>query len=313
MQDFSYRASLKNPAVEEPIDLLVHRPLGYLLARLCYRTPITPDQLTVASMLIGIASGALVIASIGKPGLGFLPHAAALFVLSAVVDCSDGQLARMRQSSSRYGRMLDGAVDAVVQVSVVPAAVLHMFVRRGGFSSREAIAWAIAGVFAVLAGVRHTTLYDQYKNLWTRNATDKRTDCDDREDLERDVAEARAKGPLSWVDLARFSLFSTHLSLVEATMRVVDPAVPARFRAMPEQSPERAARYQSLNRALMRCWSFYGVGTHIFTMALALSMDRLELYILLRLGLFNAALLALVPAQRAASRAFFLPAETNTK
>jgi hypothetical protein len=44
-------------------------------------------------------------------------------------------------------------------------------------------------------------------------------------------------------------------------------------------------------------------------MALALSVDLLELYILLRLALFNAALLALIPAQRAASRAFFRPTE----
>jgi phosphatidylglycerophosphate synthase len=305
MTDLSYRASLKNPAVEEPVDLLVHRPLGYLLARLCYPTAITPDQLTIGSMLVGVLAGALVIASIGVPGPAHLPLAAGLFVLSAVIDCSDGQLARMRRSSSRYGRMLDGAVDTVVQLAVAPAAIVHLCVREGAKSPAAGLAWAVAGALTVLVGVRHTTLYDHYKNLWTRNATPRASDCDDLEDLERDIAEAREKGPLSWIDQARFGLYRTHLNLVASTLRSVDPAVPPRFRDMPAYSEERAAQYRSLNARLMRAWSFFGVGTHIFTMASALALDHLEWYILARLGLFNLALLAIVPRQRAASRAFF--------
>lgn len=303
--DLSYRSSLKHVAVEEPIDLLVHRPLGYVLARLCYPTRISPDQLTVVSMLLGIAAGALIYASVGRDGYGFLPHAALLFVLSAIVDCSDGQLARMRRSSSRLGRMLDGAVDAVVQIAVVPAGIVHMFARLGGASQWHAWAWAVAGVLAVLGGMRHTTLYDQYKNLWVRNATPSTVDCDDVDDLERDIAEARAKGPLSWLDLFRFNFYRTHLALVAATMRVVDPYVPERFRSMPAYSDDGARRYRSLNTALMRAWSFFGVGTHIFTMALALAVNRLEAYIVLRLVLFNVALVALVPAQRRASQQYF--------
>ncbi len=308
MVDLSYRSSLKNVAVEEPIDLLVHRPLGYVIARLCYPTPITPDQLTIVSMLIGVAAGALVGASVGRAGSAFLPHAAALFVLSAVIDCSDGQLARMRQSSSRFGRMLDGAVDAVVQVAFVPAAIVHMFVRRGGFSQADAWLWALGGGVAVLAGMRHTTIYDQYKNLWARNATAKHADCDDLEDLEQEIAQARAKGPLSWMDLFRFAMYRTHLQLVAATMRWIDPHVPARFRAMPAFSAQSGQRYEALNRGLMRAWSFFGVGTHIFAMAVCIAVNRLEAYIVLRVVLFNLALVALIPAQRRASREFFAAA-----
>lgn len=309
--DLSYRSSLKNIAVEEPVDLLLHRPLGYVLARLCYPTRITPDQLTIVSMLLGIAAGALIYASVGREGFGHLPLAALLFVLSAIVDCSDGQLARMRRSSSRLGRMLDGAVDAVVQIAVVPAGIVHLFVRRGGVSRWDAWAWAIAGVLAVLGGMRHTTLYDQYKNLWVRNATPSNVDCDDVDDLERDIAEARAKGPLSWLDLFRFNFYRTHLALVAATMRIADPFVPERFRAMPAYSEESAARYRALNEGLMRGWSFFGVGTHILTMAIAIAVNRLEAYIVLRLVLFNVALAALVPAQRRASRAFFRAEPTS--
>lgn len=305
MPDLSFRSSLKNIAVEEPIDLFVHRPLGYVIARLCYPTPITPDQLTIVSMLVGVASGALLWLSVARNDSALLPLAAALFVLSAIIDCSDGQLARMRQSSSTFGRMLDGAVDAVVQISVVPAAIAHLFVRRGGFSSGEAWGWAFAGVLAVLTGLRHTTLYDHYKNLWSRNATSKHSDCDDMDDFERSLAEAKAKGPLSAMDLFRFTLYRTHLTLVAATIRWVDPYVPARFKDMPAYSEARAQRYAAMNRGLMRGWSFFGVGTHIFTMAVSVAFNKLEAYIILRLVVFNLALAVLVPLQRRASKAYF--------
>jgi len=42
-----------------------------------------------------------------------------LVFLSAVFDCADGQLARMRKSSSPFGRMLDGIADLVVSIAVV--------------------------------------------------------------------------------------------------------------------------------------------------------------------------------------------------
>ena len=55
----------------------------------------------------------------------------------------------------------------------------------------------------------------------------------------------------------------------------------------------------------MRAWSFYGIGTHIFGLGVAMMTDQLALYVFFRAVVFNLALLALVPAQRRASRAFF--------
>jgi phosphatidylglycerophosphate synthase len=305
MPDLSYRASLKNPAVEEPIDLLLHRPLGYLIARICYPTPVSPDALTLASMLVGLAAGACIACSFGSAHAVYMPIAAVLFVASAVIDCSDGQLARMRQSSSRYGRMLDGAVDAVVQTAVVPLAVAQMVWRRGGLHTASTWAWMIAAIAAVLLGVRHTTLYDQYKNLWSRNTDSNPRDCDDLEDLQREELAARGRGPLSLMDWFRFSMYRVHLTLVRQTMQWMDPAVPLRFCDMPPYSTERSTHYRSLNQKLMRAWSFFGIGTHIFTMALSLLFERLEAYVLLRLIGFSLVLVVLVPAQRAASRQFF--------
>lgn len=308
MPDLSYRASLKNPAVEEPVDLLIHRPLGYLIARLAYPTAISPDALTLLSMAVGISSGVCVALAFGANHSQWMPMAASLFVLSAVIDCSDGQLARMRQSSSRYGRMLDGAVDAVVQTAVVPLAVAQMVWRRGGLHGTANVLWLVAAIAALLLGVRHTTLYDHYKNLWSRNTDPTPKDCDDLEDLQREEQDARARGrgKLAVLDWFRFAMYGVHLNLVRQTIAFIDPAVPPSFKSMPTYSDERAQLYRSLNQRLMRGWSFFGIGTHIFAMAVSLFCERLEAYVLLRLIGFSLVLLILVPLQRRASRRFFL-------
>lgn len=312
MADLSFRATIKPLEVEEIVDLLVHRPVAHLIARGSYSTPITPDQLTWTSMFVGLASGACAWRSFltGHPMMGW---AGALLILSAVVDCADGQLARMRRSSSTFGRMLDGAVDAVVQLAVVPATVAHVWWRHGGpgpaslggHPAWEAPAWLALAAVAVASGVAHTGMYDIFKNVYLHHTQPQRKEGDDEEDFDAARQRAQARG-MSLVDRFRFGAYRQHLDLERALRRAADPTVPARFRDMAPYSDEGAARYRALHRSVMRAWSFYGVGTHIFWLGLAMMTDRVEWYLALRAVALNAALWGwVIPAQRRASRAFF--------
>ena len=62
----------------------------------------TPIQLTLLGMLIGIAGGALLYGE----RLGFL--AFALLIIYGIIDSADGQLARMTGQVTELGRVLDG-------------------------------------------------------------------------------------------------------------------------------------------------------------------------------------------------------------
>ncbi len=317
MADLSFRAMLKPLDVEEVIDVALHRPLAYAITRIAYPTPITPDQITWLSMFVGIAAGAAAWSSfaLGAPRMGL---AGSLFILSAVFDCSDGQLARLRGTSSSFGRMLDGAVDAVVQAAVVPAAIAHAWWRVGGPSPAAppagvslawmpASLWLVLGALAIVTGLAHTILYDHYKNVYLHLTQPVRKEGDDPEDVAA-AWETRAVGPRSVGDWLRFVVARPYLIRQRALFDWIDPHLPTRFRDMPAYSPETAARFKREQRGLMRAWTFYGIGTHIFTLSVAMMFDRVDLYILARLVLFNGALIALVPAQRRASRAFFTPA-----
>jgi phosphatidylglycerophosphate synthase len=91
-------------------------PAAWLLAAL-HRAPLTPDGLSLASLVLGLASCAAFAAWPGSTGVwvGF-----ALGQLAYIVDCMDGMLARTRGGSA-HGRALDFAVDAVKQVALFPA------------------------------------------------------------------------------------------------------------------------------------------------------------------------------------------------
>lgn len=303
MADLSFRATIKPVEVEELIDLFVHRPLAHLIARAAYPTAVTPDQLTMLSMFVGIAAGWCTWTSLAR-GATFLAAGGLLLIASAVVDCSDGQLARMRQSSSRFGRMLDGLVDAIVQAAVIPPVIAHLWLEHRGHPG-EALLWVTLGLVAAGTGAVHTTLYDHFKNVYlVHTQPTRREGNDDPEDVEAHYAGMKSQG-LRLFDAIRFFLYRRYVPRQRAILGWVDPSVPARFRDMAEYSLERAARYRLRHRGVMRAWSFYGIGTHIFGLGVAMMTDQLGAYVFVRGVVFNLALLALVPAQRRASREFF--------
>jgi phosphatidylglycerophosphate synthase len=75
--------------------------LAAWLVRPLARTPVTPNQLTLVSFVLG-AAAALTLARGDAFGLG-----AALFMLAVFVDHTDGELARQTGRTSRFGHHLD--------------------------------------------------------------------------------------------------------------------------------------------------------------------------------------------------------------
>ena len=101
--------SHKGAAVEEWVDLRFFRPLGIRIARALEPTGVSADQVTLWCILIGLVAGHLF--AYRDPwvnAIGLL-----LFILSDVFDSADGQLARLRGTSTRFGRALDGIGDSV--------------------------------------------------------------------------------------------------------------------------------------------------------------------------------------------------------
>lgn len=139
----------------------VCRPVAAVLVYLLRATPITPNQITFLSLFTSLAGNAALLLVGGAAG----PLLAALLVeLAFILDCVDGQLARIRGTASPVGGYLDFFMDEVKAVALVAAVAGHLAQRAHGAESgplgASALQWmalGLAGAVLVATGVSLTT------------------------------------------------------------------------------------------------------------------------------------------------------------
>jgi phosphatidylglycerophosphate synthase len=92
----------------------VERRISLAISRRLAATSVTPNAMTVASVLVGLAGAAFFVSP--RPALQFT--GALLFLLHSILDGCDGELARLKFQESRFGGVLDFWGDNVVHAAV---------------------------------------------------------------------------------------------------------------------------------------------------------------------------------------------------
>ncbi len=292
-----YVRSLKPLEVEEPIDVWVHRPPAYLLALLLLRTPVSANLVTVGSIVLGWAAGLAIFSDFHW----HLPVAGLLVFGSAVLDCTDGQLARMRKSSSAFGRMLDGAADYLVSAVVVGGAA-WLVIRKFEHPAWQLAAACSLALLTIITGSFHTTMYDHFKNVFLRLTHPSYRDGEDLSAAERRYQSEPTARPIGMRVV--WSLYFFYMRTQLQTLSSFDPDSVRLLREHPDFSARQAAIYRKHAGALMRIWrNFFGFGSLVFGLAVAIAFDVAEYYLLFRLFVLNAVFYGyLRPRQRLASQ-----------
>lgn len=99
-------------AIEGPVSRYLNRRLSQPLARLLAPTPVTPNQVSVASLIIAL--GALAAFALGQPIV-----AGVLVQTSSVIDGVDGDLARLQRRATRFGGVFDALLDRYADAAIV--------------------------------------------------------------------------------------------------------------------------------------------------------------------------------------------------
>ncbi len=120
-------------------------PYSRYIARWCARRGFTPNQVTTASLVTALAAAASA-ATATRPGF---VAAGLLLILSFVLDCTDGQLARYSLQYSTVGAWLDATFDRAKEYSFY--AGLAIAATRTGDH-----VWALALAAMVLMTFRHS-------------------------------------------------------------------------------------------------------------------------------------------------------------
>jgi phosphatidylglycerophosphate synthase len=99
------------------LDRVFHRRLSQPVSRLAIRVGASPNQVTLASLVVGLG-GAWSLAG-GSPGAAAL--GLGLYLVAVVLDHADGEVARLTGTMSRFGHWLDIAADTTVHATLVLA------------------------------------------------------------------------------------------------------------------------------------------------------------------------------------------------
>lgn len=130
----------------KPHDLLwnrfVARPLAAVLLVPLERTRVTPNQVTLATLFVFAASAGLMAF---VPGRRALLGAVGLLEFAYVLDCVDGQLARLRGTSTPIGAHLDFLMDELKAFLLVAAVGVRLW--RGDGRA----CWLLEGLAALVA------------------------------------------------------------------------------------------------------------------------------------------------------------------
>ena len=104
-QSITFKDSLKSWDTENWLDRVFYRPIGFKIALLLRSTPVTPNIITIISIFVGVMGCVLFYPddNLVINLFGFL-----LLVFANILDCVDGQLARITGIKSKIGRILDG-------------------------------------------------------------------------------------------------------------------------------------------------------------------------------------------------------------
>jgi phosphatidylglycerophosphate synthase len=284
---YSYRNSIKSSVSDELINTYLLRPAAGLIVWALFYTPITPNQVTFASIIAGFAA-ALVYAQ-GTPDALFA--AGLLVTLKDLLDSADGQLARAKRQYSRIGRFLDSIGDFIVD-----AAIFGVF---GWLLYRlEGNPWMFLLAFLGFLGISfrvsyHVFYHAHYLHLQSTYANNRITE----EVREEDVKKG------GW-ELMLQRLFQLLYGWQDRLVMRID-AWTARIRLHTASCDSLIRRNQKFVRRWysdltgLRLSGFLGFGTELIILTICSLFNELETYLYINLFLMNGVLIACVIYRRA--------------
>ncbi|MCX6231428.1 MAG: CDP-alcohol phosphatidyltransferase family protein [Bacteroidetes bacterium] len=272
-----YKKSLKMVEVEEIFDLFFYRPLAFVLVKIIYPTNITPNQLTMGAIIMGVIGGFFY--AHGTP-LAPQPFVigALFFMMFNILDCSDGQLARLKKNGTRTGRIIDGVADYI--------AVTAIYIGIGiGFANNMEIPWHW-WLLLFLTGASntiHAILVDYYRNRFLDYVLERKSTFE--EDLEEFRLEYNTIKDIKskWFDRAIIGIYIKYMGLQDNL--AAKKANEKLFKTTPQE-------FYNKNKNIIRSWVFLGPTSQVTTLILCSIFNRFDIFFGIMIVGFN--LIALI-------------------
>jgi phosphatidylglycerophosphate synthase len=264
-----YKNSLKMAEVEEVIDLILYRPLAFLVVISVYNTKIRPDHLTLIAMVMGILGGFFY--SIGSYMTCIA--GAIFYLLFNIFDCSDGQLARIKKNGSAFGRLLDGVADYIAAIAIFVGIAIG-YSNKPEQPSSMIFLIALAGISIIV----QESLVDYFRTRFLDIVLERKDTYNEELEEYRNEYEIIKNEKGKWFYKTIVYIYLTYSKIQESlTSRRKRPKI---INATPEY-------YFNRNRIIIRFWVFMGPSAKITTLVLCSLFCRFDVFFWIVIGGFN--------------------------
>jgi len=124
------------------IDRYIIRKISGFITGLLVNTPVTPNQVTIISLILGIASAAF----FSHGAHTYTIIAGLFYFISTVFDQCDGEVARYKQMTSDFGKTFDIIVDSIVNATITIGITIAIYKTNGSGLSIIAGLLAMTGI-----------------------------------------------------------------------------------------------------------------------------------------------------------------------
>ena len=248
------------------------------VVRLLYPTSVTPNQITFLSLIFGLASSWFYVSGI--------PYAlvwGALFLYGKVfLDNVDGNLARVRGTTSRFGRFLDSLADFLVTVLVYIAVTVYLVWTKG---MQE---YWVLGLLGLLAGFMQSTFFVFYLVNYTSRVGSYEKNRVDESVTEEDKRKVEEGQTDPW-DLRLQTMFVWAYGWQDKAVEQLD----AMCRKLAQVSDTEEARWYSDKKFLAWISPLCLCTNNVMLVFFSL-LDQLELFMILLVTFMNVYALGLL-------------------
>ncbi len=269
-------STYKSADTEEFLDRLFYRKVGYVLAVASKAIGLTPNAVTFISVIFGVVAGHLFFyQNLTINIIGVL-----LLITAEALDGADGQLARLTNTYSRYGRIFDGVAGNLWFISIY----LHMSLRfyfEGGTWLIFIIMW--------ISGASHSfqsALADYYRIFYVYFIDSKSKDIDELDEVKKTYSTLSwIKNPIKKFFMRVYVNYRRQQNMLSKSVRSLYNYVEENFDGVAPQWFKE--KYRKLNKPMIKYQNLLTTNTRMIVLFIALFWGNILHYFLFELIILN--------------------------
>jgi hypothetical protein len=212
------------------------------------------------------------------------------YLLFNILDCSDGQLARLKKNGTSVGRLVDGIADYIAAMAVYIGIAI-------GFSDNPdqpslMLIWlSLAGISTIIQEI----LLDYYRTRFLDIVLKRKNTFEEGIEEYKNEYEKIKNQKEKWLDRIIISVYLIYSNLQRKLAARKKREIP--FNVMPRE-------YFDKNRVIIRFWVFIGPSANITSLIICSLFCRFDIFFWIVIGGFNILAAALWIIQHQIDKSF---------